>query len=244
MGGDDDIDLCTQCYDLGIAYARTHDQNDPVIINGRTLCVENEDMTCSKIWQMTSKPIAASSLEQAENAKKAGLLNNRTGSTKEAAVKKPNKESQHETTGISRGDSIEVVKTEGFRSQIFTQLLGLITESFDVAKDEESCPPSSHVLQLVIDVVLDSCTDELKSARGKEMALAFTKNIPSLVKICRSNDSSFSLHCSKLVVSVRTLASLILQKREINRDPHLVAGSEDEKDGAHSHHNKDKTDPR
>ena len=48
LGGDEmdiDIDLCKKCYSMGIAYARTHDQNDPLIINNRTLCVENEDMT-------------------------------------------------------------------------------------------------------------------------------------------------------------------------------------------------------
>jgi hypothetical protein len=52
-----DIDLCKRCYDLGIAYSKTAlSSSDPLIINGRTLCVENEDMTCEKIWKMTSKP--------------------------------------------------------------------------------------------------------------------------------------------------------------------------------------------
>ena len=52
-----DIDLCKRCYDLGIAYSKTAPSSfDPLIINGQTLCVENEDMTCGKILQMTSKP--------------------------------------------------------------------------------------------------------------------------------------------------------------------------------------------
>ena len=52
-----DIDLCKNCYDLGISYSKTApSSSDPLIINGRTLCVENEDMPCGKILQMTSKP--------------------------------------------------------------------------------------------------------------------------------------------------------------------------------------------
>mmetsp|Transcript_5230 Transcript_5230/g.11836 ORF Transcript_5230/g.11836 Transcript_5230/m.11836 type:complete len:3618 (-) Transcript_5230:38-10891(-) len=248
LGGDNDIDLCKQCYDLGIAYSRTRDQNDPVIINGRTLCVENEDMTCGKIWQMTSKPIAASSLKQAENAKKAGLLNNMTGPAKETALKLSTESSiqRMEISDSKQGDDIEVVKTEGFRSQMFTQLLGSITKSLDARNDEEEIsPPSSYVLQLVLNLVLGSCIEELKSARGKEMALAFTKNLPNLVKACQSNESNFSIHCNKLVVSLRTLSALVLQKREINCGHPFVAAAEDEKDGAHAHHHhKDKTDPR
>ncbi|KAL7543894.1 hypothetical protein ACHAXR_013387, partial [Thalassiosira sp. AJA248-18] len=244
LGGDEmDIDLCKQCYDLGIAYARTHDQNDHVIINGRTLCVEDEDMTCGKIWQMTSKPIAASSLEQAEHAKREALNLPLRSSAKDTGLKLSTEGQilSSEISGSKQGDHIEVVKTEGFRSQIFTQLLGLMTKSLDAATGEETSPPSSYVLQLVIGLVLDSCTEELKSARGKEMALAFTKNIPSLVKACQANESS-SLW--KLVVSLRALASLVLQTRETNRGPALVAASEEDTEGARTHHHKDKTDPR
>ena len=247
LGGEMDIDLCKQCYDMGIAYSRTHDQNDPVIINGRTLCVENEDMTCGKVWQMTSKPIAAQSLEQAENAKKAGLLNSMTGAAKETTLNwRAESPTQSMDISGSKQEDIEVVKTEGFRSQIFTQLLGLMTQSLDARKDkEETSLPPSPVLQLVLDLVLGSCTDELKTARGKEMALAFTKNLPALVKVCRTNESNFSKHCSKLNICLRTLAGLVLQKREINRALPSVASAEDEKDGVRTHHHhKDKTDPR
>ena len=81
LGGEMDIDLCKRCYDVGIEYSRSSDPNDPVIIIGRTLCVEKKDITRGIVWQMTSQPIAASSLKQAENAKKAGLLNNTANST-------------------------------------------------------------------------------------------------------------------------------------------------------------------
>ena len=195
---------------------------------------------------MRSEPIAAASLEQAENAKKAGLLNNMAGPAKETGptLRAESPSQSSETHGTKQGGDIEVVKTEGFRSQIFTQLLKLMIKSFDVRKDSDTSLPSSYVLQLVVDLVLDSCTEELKSARGKEMVLAFTKNLPSLVRSCQSKESNFSQHCSKLVVSLRTLASL-LQKRDINHGPPLVSATEEENDGtAMPHHQKDKTDPR
>ncbi len=201
-------------------------------------------MTCAKICQMVAKPVNPTSTEQAESAKKAGLLNNMTGTDKEGARKKLG-------TGIpissqpSRID--EVVKTEGFRSNIFTQLLGLITNSLDVS-DEGTSPPSIHVLQLVLDIVLASCNEELKCARGKEMALALTKNLPNLVKACQSDQANSSVSRSKIVASLRTLASLVHNKREINcGPPSVVATVEEETHGQHHHHHhhhKDKTDPR
>ena len=193
---------------------------------------------------MRSEPIAAASLEQAENAKKAGLLNNMAGPAKEAApmLSAESQKQSTESHGSKQEEDIEVVKTEGFRSQIFTQLLGLMTKSFDASKESDNTLPSSYVLQLVVDLALESCTEELKTARGKEMVVAFTKNLPNLVRICQSKESSFLQHRSKLVVSLRTLASL-LQKRDIHSGPSLASTMEEEKDVT-AHNQKDKTDPR
>ena len=175
--------------------------------------------------------IAASSLEQAENAKKAGLALKTSQSV--------------EVSGSKLGENIEVVKTESFRSQIFTHLLGLITNTLDANANDETSPPSMHVLQLILQIVLGSCTEELKAARGKEMALAFTQNLPDLlVKVCRSSDFIFSQYCSKLVASLRTLACLVLQNREISRETALVVEEKDGVDDAHRQNHKNKTDPR
>jgi hypothetical protein len=230
LGGEADIDLCKSCYDSGMEYSKSHGQTDPIIINGRTLGIGNEDMKCGTIWRMVSKPIAESSALSAENAKKAGLALKTMGSS-------DNK----------RGDDINMAKTEGFKSHLFTKLLGLMTKSFDASNTtEESSSPSVYVLQLILDVVLSSCTEELKAARGKEMALAFTQNLASLVKLCQTSDSKFSQHCSKLVVSLRTLAGLVRQNREIIHVPTLVATADDEKDGVgmFNPNHKSKTDPR
>lgn len=226
LGGEADIDLCKRCYDSGIEYSKSHGQTDPIIINGRTLGIGNEDMKCGTIWRMVSKPIAESSALSAENAKKAGL-----------ALK---------TMGLSdnkRGE-INMAKTEGFKSHLFTKLLGLMTKSFDASNTTEESPPSVFVLQLILDVVFGSFTEELKAARGKEMALAFTQNLASLVKLCQTSDSKFSQHCSKLVVSLRTLTGLVRQNRQIMHVP--TATADDEKDGVgmFNPNHKSKTDPR
>jgi hypothetical protein len=235
LGGEMDIDLCKRCYDLGIAYSKTvQSPSDPLIINGRTLCVENEDMTCGKIWQMTSKPIAESSLEQAKNAKKAEL----------PLKICPNQ--NMEVTGRKLGCDIEVVKTEDFRSQIFTYLLGLMTKTLDASAKDETPPPSIYVLQLLLEIVFGSCTEDLKAARGKDMALAFTKKIPNLVEVCRSSDYKFSQNCGKLVMCLRTLVGLVVQSQEISRNLLLITTSDEERDAvdAHYHNPKKKTDPR
>ena len=116
--------MCKNCYNAGIDYARSHDQNDPIIINGRTLCVEDEDMTCRKIWQMTSMPIAAASLEQAEKlgASRTGLLNDRTSQANVKASTEGQNVTSETSSGAKLGEEIDVVTTEGFRSKIFTEV--------------------------------------------------------------------------------------------------------------------------
>ena len=118
-----DIDLCKQCYDKGIAYARTHDLNEPVEIDGRTLSIreddgDNEDMTCAKIWQMGVRAIETSSLEQAEEAKRAGFLNNMTSQKTTPGTS----QSTDVVTSIKQGEEIDVVSTEGFASSVFTHV--------------------------------------------------------------------------------------------------------------------------
>ena len=118
-----DIDLCKQCYDKGIAYARTHDLNEAVQIDGRTLSIrgedgDNEDMKCAKIWQMGVRVIETASLEQAEEAKRAGFLNN-------MASQKTNVGSSQITDGTTsskQDEEIDVVSTEGFASSVFTHV--------------------------------------------------------------------------------------------------------------------------
>lgn len=245
LGGEMDIDLCKRCYELGSAYSRLNDQNDPVIINGRTLCVENKDMTCGIIWQMTPQPIAASSLEQAENAKKAGLLNNMTcaANTVDPTFRNEISSQSMELSCSSHDDKVEEAATEILRSQLLTQLLALIVDTLDAEKHNP--PPSRDVLQLILDLVLRSPTEDIKKSRGKEAALAFTKNLPSLIKTCLSNSNPSVQYC-KLTVSLRTLTSLVVQDRDIKRDPTVVAAADDEPDAAGTsyHMSKDKTDPR
>lgn len=239
LGGEMDIDLCKRCYDLGIEYSRSSDPTDPVIINGRTLRVENKDMACGMIWQMTSQPIAASSLEQAENAKKAGLLNNAANSTFLTGSSSQNVE----LSGSSMIDRVDGASEE-FRSYLFTKLLSLVDGTFD--SETNISPPSRDLVQLILDLVIGSCTEDTKTARGHEAALAFTKNVPCQIKECQTDESNPSMHFSKLIVSLRALTSLVLQDRDTKRDPTVGTTMEEEMDAAGTSHpiSKDKTDPR
>jgi hypothetical protein len=239
LGGEMDIDLCKQCYDLGTAYSRLNDQSDPVVINGRTLCVENEDMTCGKIWQMTSQPIAESSLEQAENAKKAGLLNK----TATPAFLTRSSCQNKELSGSSLDDRMDDSATEGFRSQLLTKLLSLIEVTLDA--ESNSSPPSRDVLQLILDLVIGSA-ENFKTVRGNEAALAFTKNLPCLIKACQSDESNSPIQFCKLIVSLRALTSLVVQDRDMKRDPTVGTSLDEGLDvaGTSDRITKDKTDPR
>lgn len=118
-----DIDLCKQCYDKGIAYARTHDLNEAVEIDGRTLSIrgedgDNEDMTCAKVWQMGVRVIETSTLEQAEEAKRAGFLNNMASQKTNITIS----QNTDVTTSSKQGEEIDVVSTEGFASSVFSHV--------------------------------------------------------------------------------------------------------------------------
>ena len=236
-----DIDLCKQCYDKGIAYARAHDLDEPVNIDGKTLSIrgedgDNEDVTCAQIWQMRVRVVRSEgySLEQAEQAKRAGFLNN-------MAPQKTNLGTSQNTDGtssIKQEEEIDVVSTEGFASSVFTMILQFISNTLT----SQSEPPSMYVLQLAVDLVLNATTDELMSSRGKEMVGALTKHLKSLVERCQSDPANLSRDtCTKIVISLRSLTSLVLARRDVmsRKFPLETKG----KSSCRSRH-KDKTDPR
>eukprot|EP00986_Skeletonema_menzelii_P020623 scaffold31847_cov131-Skeletonema_menzelii.AAC.1 len=236
LGGEMDIDLCKQCYDKGIAYSRTHDLNEAVEIDGRTLSIrgedgDNEDMTCAKVWQMGVRVIEKSSLEQAEEAKRAGFLNNMTS-------QKTNVTSSINTdvaTSVKQDEEIDVVSTEGFASSVFTHILLYISNTLT----SQSEPTSMYVLQLAVDLVLNATTDELKASRGKEMVGALTKHLKGLIEGCPTDAEVPRNTCTKIVMTLRSLTSLVLARRDIMSRKFTL-----ETKGKPSSRQKDKTDPR
>ena len=196
-----DIDLCKKCYDMGVAHAdQAASDDDPLVISGNTLSVEGEDMTCAMISQMRPVSIASSSLEQAE---KAGYLLKSGGNS----IPNPNPP--------SRDISADAIQSESFRSQIFGGILELMANRLKVTNSSQwTAAPSIKVLQLVLSLALNS-SGAKKVARGKQAVLAFTQNIPDLVKALKSSSATFDLNCSRLVLSLQTLASLVLQKTVI-----------------------------
>ena len=229
-----DIDLCKKCYDMGVTHAgQAASSDDPLVISGNTLSVEGEDMTCAMISQMRPVSIASSSLEQAE---KAGYLL-KSGGNSIPNPKPP-----------SRDLSADAIQSESFRSEIFGGILELITSRLMVTNSSQWTPaPSIKVLQLVLSLVLNS-SGAKKAARGKQAVLAFTQNIPDLVKALKSSSAAFDLNCSRLVLSLQTLASLVLQKTVIEN--HVDADEvpyDDQNDNLSAEtkaSRKQKTDPR
>ena len=253
LGGELDIDLCKQCFDEGANFARAHTNNDPVVISGKTLNVNNEEMTCATILQMGQKKIAIPSLEQKEEerkateAKKAAELPHALdlmddSDALQAAIKMSmeNPDGEPMMCDDDGGKSIE-----DFKSQVFTQLLNLSAKCLSAENASDVLSHSYPIYQLVLDLVFKSETEELKAKRGKEVALAFA----AVVNDSYAGDSSSSSEQkhSKLVVCLRTLACLVLQRSDLTSDPMSNISSVSvgqEKDGEPALNRKDKTDPR
>jgi|SaaInl74LU_5_DNA_1037368.scaffolds.fasta_scaffold04256_2 hypothetical protein len=96
-----------------------------------------------------------------------------------------------------------------------------------------------HVLQLAVDLVLNATTDELKASRGKEMVVALTKHLKNLIEGCPSDAEVPPDACTKIVMSLRSLTSLVLARRDI-----MSRKFPPETKGKPSSRQKDKTDPR
>ena len=96
-----------------------------------------------------------------------------------------------------------------------------------------------YVLQLAVDLVLNATTDELKASRGKEMVGALTKHMKSLIEGCSVDTGVPRNTCKKIVMSLRSLTSLVLARRDIMSRKFSL-----ETKGKSRNRNKDKTDPR
>ena len=96
-----------------------------------------------------------------------------------------------------------------------------------------------YVLQLAVDLILNATTQELKASRGKEMVAAFTKNLGGLIEEDPSNVKLPRDVCTKIIMSLRSLTSLVLERRDIMTRKFSL-----ETKGKSRNRNKDKTDPR
>lgn len=231
-----DIDLCKECFEIGISYARSHELNDPLVIHGKTLLVDDEEMACEKIWQMSPKSISPSIAEIEGTNVDSALLNN-------GDVLNTHDLYDIDISSRMSDGCVEVLATESFRSHIFFHLLEVASRSLNIVEYCDSPPLSCHVLQLLLDIILKSDTEELKIARGKQMAASFSENILGLMKLCQSIEPNISKQARvKLVLCIRSLASLLLQRHEVSSDPSPVSYVDEI--SCESPARKDKTDPR
>ena len=208
--GEVDIDLCKECFEKGCTYASSN--SGPLIIHGRTLCVEDEDMQCESIWQMKGIVISAPSagfpmVEDVEAALKMSQTNKKQAS--------------------SNGSSVD---KETFKSQIFTNLLSLISKSMAKA----SIPPP-HLINLVLGIVQGSKSERLRIARGKELLKHTTDSLSGLLQTNATG---------KIVLLLRVLSSLITKKTSIELCPADLSATECALKDIKGHLHKSKTDPR
>lgn len=150
-------DLCKDCWDRGCAYASSHPSDAPLIIHGRTLCVEDEDMPCDTIWQMNAIiiPAPTAGFPKVEDVEAALKMSQ---STKEQA---PYNESHDK---------------EDFKARMFSNLLSLISRSITKA-----ALPSHHLFHLVLSMIHGSKTEKLRASRGKEMLKSITDSLRGLL---------------------------------------------------------------
>jgi hypothetical protein len=147
---------------LGCSYANSNSSDAPLVIHGRTLCVEDEDMPCDSIWQMRGIDIAPPV----------------TGFPAVADVEAVLKMNQ---TTKEQASSSGGVDKEAFRGQLFSNLLLLVSNSLS-----KPSGPSLHVINLLLEMVFGSKTEKLKIARGKEM---LKKTSDCLKGLLQGNDN-------------------------------------------------------
>ena len=235
-------DLCRDCFERGCSYAATQPhvsyiqmlksqfgflgfvltgftmlQDAPLVIHGRTLRVEDEDMPCVSIHEMKEIVIAAPSagFPEVEDV--------------EAALKL----SQTTRAHASSGDGID---REAIKSRLFSHLLSLVPRSIT-----KTLPLTHHLIHLLLKIVYTSKSEKLKSARGKEMLNSMAIYLRDMLQAKENGTHAIG----KMVVVLRTLSSLVTKKTSIVQGiPISFCKNGPREKDFKRHQHKSKTDPR
>jgi len=202
LEGGHDIDLCQNCYDMGVQYARSSAPDVAAYINGKSFDLNTgESMTCTDLLSMKRVSVGDEVLEDvriseqaSENDEEAALQLALAMSMSLDASQKA--KTQSDTVGeVSKDgdggldDEIgdEIFDPNKFISPLFDGLLGLAgIHVLSGAMTSGSKTDTNHVdllLDCLLQLVESSDSEEIQIQRGKKMADILCGAIASITRL-------------------------------------------------------------
>lgn len=200
LEGGHDIDLCQDCYDVGVQYARSSAPDVAAYINGKSFDLNTgESMTCTDLLSMQRVSVGDEVLEDVRMSEQASdndeeadlqlaLAMSMSIEASQKAKKSPDtaqKVIMDGTTDAGIGD--ESIDPNKFISPLFDGLLGLVSASMTGGSQADT----KHVdllLDCLLQLVKSSDSEETHIQRGKKMAEILCGAIILITKKLKPSD--------------------------------------------------------
>ena len=182
LEGGHDIDLCQDCYDVGVQYARSSAPDVAAYINGKSFDLNTgESMTCTDLLSMKRVMVGDEVLEDvrmseqaSDNDEDADLQLALAMSMSMEASQKAKKSSDTAQKVIMDGNSDAVIGDEPvdpnrFISPLFDGLLDLVSASI-TGGSKANAKHVDLLLDCLLQLVKSSDPEEIQVERGKKMA--------------------------------------------------------------------------
>lgn len=240
---DNDIDLCTKCYQLARTYAGGLDAspNSPVIINGRSIGGSMK-LRCGQIIMMESVPIANGTaiVEQVEQALQEAKSAGPRSSDVENRLHRAIRRSEPATATSTSSDKI-VINFNTFTDWLFDNIVGLVGCMLDGSNAGVPIERLNPLLTLVLDSITFGADENEHIARGKRYAREVLKHIHRTLGAVRSGPRSEKTRYVLLINFLRSLGRLTGVNNDDTTSTILEPG---ETGGQSPDKVKRKTDPR
>ena len=200
LEGGHDIDLCQNCYDVGVQYARSSAPDVAAYINGKSFDLNTgESMTCTDLLSMKRVSVGDEVLEDvrmseqaSDNDEDADLQLALAMSMSMEAIQKAKKSPDTAQKVIMDGNSDsgiddETVDPNRFISPLFDGLLDVASASI-TGGSKANAKHVDLLLDCLLQLVKSSDSEETQIQRGKKMADILFGAILSITKKLKPSD--------------------------------------------------------
>jgi E3 ubiquitin-protein ligase UBR4 len=225
-GRDSDIDLCSDCYQIGKGFAASNRADTKVSISGRTVG-KNPKLSCARFAQM--KPVA--------------ILTTPAEGSNTSEIATPASVSQNvstaETAPPGAGDVLETLS-----SVLFNDLLQLLADNLKEGKLDFAPSSFRSLVDLVLNITKKSGDEDLEMNRAKQYAEALSKRIPHLIDIITRHDTLEAAARPLLTTCIQGLSSLVTPRADASGKSSLSNIDDCSVEDTLPAKSKKKTDPR
>jgi hypothetical protein len=189
---ENDIDLCSKCYKIGLEYAEKVDfcMLTPVVINDRSIGGKTK-LSCRDIQQMQSVPIKNGTAIVEQVAKFSGIR------TKDPKLQVPSASQSDSKISMVNGK----LDFESFTDDIFLNILNLVENILDVTGSNVPVGRLNPILALLVDSINLGSSDKSRTSRAQRYVQSALKFVKRMLN-CTSELSSLEKPSQILLINI------------------------------------------